>query len=384
MNHLLFDLAATQSSSNYKYHGGSEYAKYILIEAIKKGYTHFSASYDPEREIHEDIKKLIHQAGIKLHPIRNNKELNELISTHNYKAFFSALPYKYINIDFKNTRFIMTIHGLRSLELTFDHTKYLYIRNWFKRLKTLFRSIFLTRKIFRKHYQKINKLVNIKNKHILTVSNHSKYSILSLFPQTQPEDISIFHAPCNLDIVEETGNKEKYFLLICGNRWEKNGYRAAKAFDNLISKDMLNDFNLVILGADCIVKNWDLKNRNRIEFHDYVDAKGLEGYFKQAYCFLYPSLNEGFGYPPLMAMRYGTPVITSGLASIPEICQDAVLYVNPSSITEIENRILHMVYDNKLYDKLIQNGYRVLERLKTQQTTKINELLNLIFVDSIK
>ena len=57
---------------------------------------------------------------------------------------------------------------------------------------------------------------------------------------------------------------------------------------------------------------------------------------------VYPSLNEGFGYPPLEAMHEGCPVIASAIASIPEVCGDAVMYFNPFLISEIKMRILQM------------------------------------------
>ena len=73
-------------------------------------------------------------------------------------------------------------------------------------------------------------------------------------------------------------------------------------------------------------------NKEKFHFLDYVDYATLENYFNDAFCFVYPSLNEGFGYPPIQAMKYGTPVIASAISSIPEVCQNAVCYFNPFSM----------------------------------------------------
>jgi glycosyltransferase involved in cell wall biosynthesis len=58
---------------------------------------------------------------------------------------------------------------------------------------------------------------------------------------------------------------------------------------------------------------------------------------------VFPSLNEGFGYPPVQSMRYGVPVAASGTTSIPEVCGDAVLYFDPYSVSEIKNRLVQLM-----------------------------------------
>lgn len=68
----------------------------------------------------------------------------------------------------------------------------------------------------------------------------------------------------------------------------------------------------------------------------------LASLYQNAYLFVYPTLNEGFGYPPIEAMQFATPVICSAITSTTEICGDSVLYFNPYSIDEIKNRILMM------------------------------------------
>ena len=72
----------------------------------------------------------------------------------------------------------------------------------------------------------------------------------------------------------------------------------------------------------------------------YVEDNVLCQLYHDAYCLIYPSLNEGFGYPPVEAMSFGIPVIASSFSSISEICDYAALYLNPYSIEEIMNRII--------------------------------------------
>ena len=85
---------------------------------------------------------------------------------------------------------------------------------------------------------------------------------------------------------------------------------------------------------------------------------------RNANCFVFPSLYEGFGLPSLEAMAMGCPVLTSKISAIPEACQDAALYVNPNSIPEIAEGILEMVNNNTLREELITNG----EKLSSKYT----------------
>jgi glycosyltransferase involved in cell wall biosynthesis len=74
--------------------------------------------------------------------------------------------------------------------------------------------------------------------------------------------------------------------------------------------------------------------------HGYVFPEDLEILYKNACLFIYPTLNEGFGYPPLEAMKYGTLCACSANSAITEICGDAVLYFNPFDEIEIGIRVL--------------------------------------------
>ena len=73
---------------------------------------------------------------------------------------------------------------------------------------------------------------------------------------------------------------------------------------------------------------------------------------------VFPSLTEGFGAPPLEAMSCGCPVIASNTSSVPEVCGDAVLYIDPYSIDDISDRIKLLIYDDHLRQELIQKGMK--------------------------
>lgn len=93
-----------------------------------------------------------------------------------------------------------------------------------------------------------------------------------------------------------------------------------------------------------------------IEERGYVNDEVLAGLMRAAIALVYPSQYEGFGLPPLEAMSVGCPVITSHYTSIPEICGDAVLYVEPDDDTDIAGCLLRLANDHALQDELRRRG----------------------------
>ncbi len=71
---------------------------------------------------------------------------------------------------------------------------------------------------------------------------------------------------------------------------------------------------------------------------------------------VFPSFYEGFGLPPLEAMSVGCPVITSNVSSLPEVCGDAALYVDPTSVWDIRDKMISLLGDPTLREKLSSKG----------------------------
>jgi len=81
------------------------------------------------------------------------------------------------------------------------------------------------------------------------------------------------------------------------------------------------------------------KNNSSIFLPGYIDDDQLINLYNNAELFVYPSLYEGFGLPPLEAMACGCPCVVSNAASLPEICGDAVIYCNPYDVNDIAEKI---------------------------------------------
>lgn len=381
MKKLLFDGSALQGWSETLFHGGADYAKYILRKAIDCGYS-FDIVFYSSRYNDPDIDALLkNEDKYKTIYVNDKKELYELISNGNYDVFYSALPYEYTDYKCK-AKLIGVIHGLRDCELPWDIYRYKYYEKTSERLVRYFVSNCQIAQNYlkNKHIAQKRKLLEISNSSFITVSNHSKYALLSFFPFLKNSDIAVYYSPFSVEQDSNDYVKDNYYLMVNGNRFEKNVYRAVIAFDNLFSEGFLDGKTVIITGCGKQPYWNEIKNKTRFKLLPYVSNNEMETLYKKAFCFVYPSLNEGFGYPPCKAMAYGTPVIASAATSIPEVCGDAACYFPPTSIEDMQNRILQINYDENLRKRLVANGLRRVNELLEKQQNDIGGVLSQIFV----
>jgi glycosyltransferase involved in cell wall biosynthesis len=163
------------------------------------------------------------------------------------------------------------------------------------------------------------------------------------------------------------------FLLYAGAvRAQKNLPRLVEAFavlrGDIERHPVYRDLHLIIIG-DEITKHPALRRaviKTRVEklvrFLGFVPLDTLRVFFEAASAFVFPSLYEGFGLPPLEAMACGTPVVTSGLSSLPEVTGDAAMLVNPENVFDIARGIREVLLDERLHAELIRRGYEQVRR----------------------
>lgn len=375
-----------QVDSRVSCHGGSEYAKTIFIEAIKRGYR-FDVVFLQDLKIPNDIKVVLdrkHKDITELY-INGKQELYALIAENDYDVFYSVLPYEYFDYN-GNTPIIGVIHGLRNIELPWDKYHHKYMSHTYRQI---FGWIFSKLPGFwklrqEKYKSRLARLINNPKFSFITVSEHSKYALLNFFPSLEPDSISVCYSPMNKMQVQPYTQKSDYYLLVSGNRAEKNIFRAVKAFDKLIDDGRLANRHIIITGVQDPRIFSKIQNPKNLHFLHYVSQPELDQLFRNAYCFVYPSLNEGFGYPPLQAMKYGTPIIASSATSIPEVCKAAALYFSPTSIDDLCNRILQIEYSPSTYANIVNAGQRRIKELMQMQEQSLNTQLNMIFSSDFK
>ncbi len=157
------------------------------------------------------------------------------------------------------------------------------------------------------------------------------------------------------------------FLLYAGNiRPHKNLTRLIEAFaivkGELRSHPQLSGLKLLVIG-DELGRHADLRRavvrarvREDVRFLGFVEHQVLRVFYARASAFVFPSLYEGFGLPPLEAMAHGTPVVTSNVSSLPEVCGDAAVLVDPEKVFDIARGIQQALTDAELRRQLIARG----------------------------
>src|SRR6186713_86023 len=208
---------------------------------------------------------------------------------------------------------------------------------------------------------------------ILTVSEASKRDILHLF-NVKPEKIVVVYnaidehfsaTPSEEQVarIRERYQLDHKFVLYVGNiKPHKNLVRLIEAFSQL--RRTHDDLKLLIIG-DEISRLPALRravHRNKlhkfVRFLGYLKDDTLTVLYRLASVFVFPSLYEGFGLPPLEAMASGTPVVTSNVSSLPEVTGDAAVLVDPYDVESIEDGMRRVLDDPRLADELRLKGLR--------------------------
>lgn len=382
---LLFDIVATQPCGSVKRHGGGKYGEIILFRMIERRIS-FWAVYDSRLWLNPDVLSACKKAKVPLIDIAG-KKIDDIVKENRINVMYSCLPEIFSSLT--ACKMIGTIHGLRLIEIPFDfiteyHRNGTYFPGLFKSVKSE-----IDGKRREKAKEKFKRIFDKKNFEFVTVSNHSKYSILSQFPQLKKSKINVFYSPSTIStrIVKKINNGKKYFLMVSANRIDKNVIRGVIALDQMFSDGMLCDYEVIVTGYTNKHQKWwkqllkpvkdffwyKIKNKDKFIFKDYVSEDELSSLYANAYALLYPSLNEGFGYPPLEAMYYGVPVVASAIASIPEVCGDAALYFTPFSIEEIKNRLL-MISNPDIWESYKEKAiyqYKIIEKKQKEDLDKL-------------
>ena len=105
-------------------------------------------------------------------------------------------------------------------------------------------------------------------------------------------------------------------------------------------------------------------------FSGYVTDQELAGLYKNASLYVFPSLSEGFGLPPLEAMSHNLPVASSNATCLPEILGDAAIYFDPRNTDDMARAMLKVLTDQKLADELVRKGKAQVKKYSWKKTAK--------------
>jgi glycosyltransferase involved in cell wall biosynthesis len=223
-----------------------------------------------------------------------------------------------------------------------------------------------SRRIYKKNILKIS----IRKADIIVADSHStKRDIIEYFG-VEDEKIKVVHLGVESRF-RPIGNVEKYrlrnnlpskMILNVGTlEPRKNVVTLIKAFKRLREKGF-EDYKLVIAGDkgwlyEQIFKDVDHSGlKQEILFRGVVSDEDLPMFYNCADIFVYPSLYEGFGLPPLEAMACGIPVITSNTSSLPEVIGDAGIMVDPTDDKSLSDAMYSVLTDKELWQHMSNNG----------------------------
>lgn len=173
---------------------------------------------------------------------------------------------------------------------------------------------------------------------------------------------------------------ENYLLFVGALNPRKNISRVVKSF-NRVQEQMGSNYKLVIIGPDNknIFKKIevDLHKTNDIITPGFVSKAELKYAYKHADVFVFPSLYEGFGLPPLEALACGTPVVTSSTTSLGEIMEKGCIQADPESVDDISSAIIRLLEDNSLSNELSKEGIAYSEKFTWENASEsLCEVLN--------
>ncbi|MEK7671840.1 MAG: glycosyltransferase family 1 protein [Bacteroidota bacterium] len=221
---------------------------------------------------------------------------------------------------------------------------------------------------------------------IIVPSQLTKSDLIEMF-QVSAERVHIVQPPVNEcfsstknisenEIVKQKFNLIKPYILFVGTfEPRKNIPAIVKAFEQ-VQKDCRPDVDLVLVGKQGWLYDETLRTINssqvksRIHYLEYVSDNELWSLYRQALCFVYPSLYEGYGFPILEAMASGVPIITSNSSSLRELADGVALLVDPRSIQDIAEAMNMLITNEVRRVEMRQRGLHIIQQFTAEAAAK--------------
>ena len=391
---ILFDCISLQNFIG----GGSEYTLFFfdkLLQRAKKGQIKLFGIYSSKWGM-DFYSKYISDYKLELVDIESSN-LVDFVKQQSIDTIFIGIAQRYYayNMANINCRIVVVCHDASELALLYDknftsgarrrleliaHPRIQLIKEFIK----YFIHHFIEKKYVKSienKYKKLGLFLQNQNVHIITVSNYSKYCLLYYFDNIA-NPIKVFTPPHkiipqnkdnkieNQELKSLIESKKKYFLLLHCARFHKNAAIFVEQWDKFC-KMTNNEYYGVLVG------NIKRINKQNIIQLPPLSTADLEQAYKNAYSFVFASISEGYGSPPMEAMKYGIPVVCSNVTSMPEIYGDAALYFSPYYREDLFRALLYIIENHDEYKEKSIKKYKEIEKKQLADVKKLeNFILN--------
>jgi len=255
----------------------------------------------------------------------------------------------------------MTVHDLVAFLFPNSHNK---------------KAMFAERIFLKKALRKVVHIfaVSLNTKRDLITQFFTPNHLVSIVSNAASEDFKVVPNDELKKFKTENKLPEKFIFAAGTLEPRKNFCMLIRAFNKV--KKEFPKYKLLIAGS----KGWyydeifetveELKLAEDVKFLGYVTEDELIKLYNLAEIFVYPSIYEGFGIPPLEAMKCGCPVITSNTSSLPEVVGDAALKINPKKEKELADVIIKLLKDENLCSELKKKGFEQAQKFSWEKSAK--------------
>ncbi len=275
------------------------------------------------------LKKIIEKTGLK-------RVVRKLLKSPKFsKKFDLYWEPNFIPIDIEAKKIVTTVHDFSFLNENWhnkERIKY-FKNNFFKNIK--------------------------KSDFIITDSEYVKAEVIE-YIGIKPDLVKSIYLGVDHDVFYNKNLKRENFILFVGSiEPRKNLINLLKAYD-ILPLNIKENFPLYLAGFNGWnnkeIMNLISKNQKFVKYFGYVSLEELVNLYNKTSLFVYPSLYEGFGIPPLEAMACGAAVLVSNVSSLPEIYGEHVFYCDPYDIENISYNLEKLLEDEKTKNAKIQSG----------------------------
>ena len=349
------------------FHGGGEYGKAVFAALVHAAADRLWVAFDPGVAMEPWVGEACRAAGVPIVAVDSHDAIATLVATGAFDTFFTPGLVAYAGLLPRleaaaagRTRVVGTIHDIRDVTLADGGPQSLS--------RADFARLFASDRIDT----------------IVTVSEHSRREMLRVFGPPRPR-LVVLAAPEKRRVAPEPfrwAGKDyatlDYALVVNAGRPEKTAAAAVGAFDAIFSDPAAaaesGGLHVVVAGVDAVTDVARVRHPHRFLAVPPLPAARFEFLLQNCRFLVYPSLEEGFGYPPVEALRHGRPSVVSDIGAIREVCGPAAIACDPRSDAAIAAAIRRMLRE-PVPSALITAQH---ERIAARQRADLDRLVTLI------